>query len=48
VLDEIVDMPPEIHGQAAADHPERALGRRGGSEMIPLDLRIIAMTNRDL
>ena len=48
VLDEIGDMLPEIQAKLLRAIQERALCRLGGSEMIPLDLRIIAMTNRDL
>lgn len=48
VLDEIGDMPAEIQAKLLRAIQERALTRLGGSALIPLDLRIIAMTNRDL
>jgi len=48
VLDEIGDMPVEVQGKLLRVIQERALCRLGGNRSIPLDLRIVAMTNRDL
>ncbi len=48
VLDEIGDMPVEVQGKLLRVIQERTLCRLGGNRSIPLDLRIVAMTNRDL
>ncbi len=48
VLDEIGDMPLEVQAKLLRVIQERAMSRLGGNRLIPLDLRIIAMTNRDL
>ncbi|MBN1940087.1 MAG: sigma 54-interacting transcriptional regulator [Candidatus Aminicenantes bacterium] len=48
VLDEIGDMPPEIQAKLLRVIQEKSITRLGGHETIPVDLRIIAMTNQDL
>ncbi len=48
VLDEIGDMPLEIQVKLLRVIQERSLTRLGGSQTIPIDLRIIAITNQDL
>jgi transcriptional regulator with AAA-type ATPase domain len=48
VLDEIGDLPLETQAKLLRVIQERSLTRLGGSEEIPVDLRIIAITNRDL
>jgi transcriptional regulator with PAS, ATPase and Fis domain len=48
VLDEIGDMPLETQAKLLRVIQERSLTRLGGSHEIPVDLRIIAITNRDL
>lgn len=48
VLDEIGELPLEIQAKLLRVIQERSLTRLGGHETIPVDLRIIAMTNRDL
>ena len=47
-LDEIGDMPMSIQAKILRLLQERSLERLGGRETIPVDVRIIAATNRDL
>jgi nitrogen regulation protein NR(I) len=47
-LDEIGDMPFSIQAKLLRLLQERSLERLGGRETIPVDVRIIAATNRDL
>ncbi len=47
-LDEIGDMPFSIQAKILRLLQERSLERLGGREPIPVDVRIIAATNRDL
>lgn len=47
-LDEIGDMPISIQPKLLRAIQEREVTRIGGSKVIPLDIRIIAATNRDL
>jgi transcriptional regulator with AAA-type ATPase domain/pSer/pThr/pTyr-binding forkhead associated (FHA) protein len=48
VLDEIGDMPLEIQAKLLRVIQEKKISRLGGSQPIDVDLRIVAMTNRDL
>ncbi|WP_028315661.1 sigma-54-dependent transcriptional regulator [Desulfatibacillum aliphaticivorans] len=47
-LDEIGDMPLEIQSKILRLLQERSIERLGGREPIPVDVRIIAATNRNL
>jgi DNA-binding NtrC family response regulator len=47
-LDEIGDMPPPIQAKILRLLQERQIERLGGKLPIPVDVRIIAATNRDL
>ncbi len=47
-LDEIGDMPPGIQAKILRLLQERSIERLGGRSTIPVDVRIIAATNRDL
>ncbi|MFO7987629.1 MAG: sigma-54 dependent transcriptional regulator [Desulfatiglandaceae bacterium] len=47
-LDEIGDMPSTIQAKILRVLQERSIERLGGRETIPVDVRIIAATNRDL
>ncbi|MGH8318315.1 MAG: PEP-CTERM-box response regulator transcription factor [Steroidobacteraceae bacterium] len=47
-LDEIGDMPPALQSKLLRFLQERAIERIGGRELIQVDVRIIAATNRDL
>ena len=47
-LDEIGDMPISIQAKILRLLQERCIERLGGEETIPVDVRIIAATNRDL
>ena len=47
-LDEIGDMPLELQTKILRLLQERSIERIGGRETIPVDVRIIAATNRDL
>ncbi len=47
-LDEIGDMPSSIQAKILRLLQERSIERLGGRETIPVDVRIIAATNRDL
>jgi len=47
-LDEIGDMPPGIQAKILRLLQEKSIERLGGRETIPVDVRIIAATNRDL
>ncbi len=47
-LDEIGDMPVTIQAKILRLLQERSIERLGGRETIPVDVRIIAATNRDL
>jgi nitrogen regulation protein NR(I) len=47
-LDEIGDMPSSIQAKILRLLQEKSIERLGGRETIPVDVRIIAATNRDL
>jgi len=47
-LDEIGDMPLSLQGKILRLLQEKSIERLGGRETIPVDVRIIAATNRDL
>jgi DNA-binding NtrC family response regulator len=47
-LDEIGEMPPALQSKILRVLQEQQLQRVGGNETIPIDVRVIAATNRDL
>jgi formate hydrogenlyase transcriptional activator len=47
-LDEIAEVPPETQVLLLRVLQERVIERVGGSEPIPVDVRVLAATNRDL
>ena len=47
-LDEIAELPPPVQVKLLRVLQERQLERVGGRELIPLDVRILAATNRDI
>ena len=47
-LDEIGDMPPSMQTKLLRVIEEKSLLRVGGTNAIPVDIRIVAATNRDL
>lgn len=47
-LDEIGDMPPETQAKVLRVLQERELERVGGNQPLPIDVRVIAATHRDL
>jgi DNA-binding NtrC family response regulator len=47
-LDEIGDMPMSIQSKILRLLQEKSIERLGGKDLIPVDVRIIAATNRDL
>jgi len=48
VLDEISEMPLQIQAKLLRAIQERSIDRVGGTSSIPVDVRIIAISNRDL
>ncbi len=48
LLDEIGDMPLEMQGSLLRVLEERSVVRVGGSDPVPVDVRLIAATHRDL
>lgn len=48
LLDEIGDMPPAIQAKLLRVLEEETVTRLGGNKPIPVDVRVIAATNRDL
>lgn len=47
-LDEIGDMPPELQSNLLRVIEQKTITRIGGNSVIPVNVRIIAATNRDL
>ncbi len=47
-LDEIGDMPPAMQVKLLRAIQEKVITRVGGTEVIPVDVRIVAATNQDL
>lgn len=47
-LDEIAEISPKIYGQLLRVLQEREIMRLGDDRVIPIDVRVIAATNRDL
>ena len=47
-LDEVAELPPPVQVKLLRVLQERQLERVGGREVIPLDVRILAATNRDI
>jgi two-component system, NtrC family, response regulator AtoC len=48
LLDEVGELSPALQAKLLRALAERAIRRVGGNDVIPLDVRIVAATNRDL
>jgi DNA-binding NtrC family response regulator len=47
-LDEVGDLPPDVQAKLLRVLEERKVQRLGSSALVPVDVRIVAATNRDL